>query len=60
MLYECAEHGRGKLVEQYGELLTQAECQELLAQLELNDLVLLLKQGCRTAMTFAHKDWICG
>ncbi|MCO5185769.1 MAG: serine hydrolase [Anaerolineae bacterium] len=55
MLYECAEHGRGKLVEQYGELLTQAECQELLAQLELNDLVLLLEAGLPDDTTFAHK-----
>lgn len=55
MLYDCAEYGRGALVQQYADRLTQAECQDLLAQLELNDLVLLLEAGLPDDVTFAHK-----
>jgi beta-lactamase class A len=55
MLYECAETGNGRLRTTYPDTITQAECQEIMTMLQLNELVLLLEAGLPPNTTFSHK-----
>jgi beta-lactamase class A len=54
-LYACAESDAGPLRNYYGDRLTQAECQELLTAMQVNELVRLFEGGLPEDATFAHK-----
>ena len=55
MLYDCAENDNGRLRETYPQTLTQAECQEILKLMQLNELVQLLEAGLPEDVPIAHK-----
>lgn len=56
MLYDCAEKDQGLLRTTYPNELTQAECQQMLQMLQLNELVKLLEAGLpKDITTIAHK-----
>lgn len=59
MLYACAEENGGALREQYADQLTQAECADILAKMQLNELAKLLETGLPPDTPFSHKvGWI--
>ncbi len=55
MIYTCAEYGRSPLLTLYPNEITQEECRDMLAMLELNDLVKLLEAGLPPGTVIAHK-----
>lgn len=55
MIYTCAEYGRSPLLTRYPGEITQEECQDMLAMLQLNDLVKLLEAGLPEGTVIAHK-----
>ena len=55
MLYDCAENDNGRLRDAYPQTLTQAECQEILKLMQLNELVELLEAGLPDGVPIAHK-----
>ncbi len=58
-IYQCAESGGGALVAVYGDLLTQAECQEIVQVLTQNLLGVLLEGGPPEGTQIAHKHgWV--
>jgi len=59
MIYECAEQDAGPLREIYAQQISAAECQDLLAKMQLNELAKLLETGLPAGVPFAHKvGWI--
>ena len=54
-VYDCAQEGNGRLRTAYPDSLTQSECREMLAMLQLNDLVELLEAGLPDNVPIAHK-----
>ncbi len=55
MIYTCAEYGRSHLLTRYPGEITQEECRDMLAMLQLNDLVKLLEAGLPEGTIIAHK-----
>lgn len=58
-IYTCAESNAGLLRDVYPDQITQAECQEILQLLTLNDLARLLENGLPEDVPFSQKvGWI--
>lgn len=58
-LYQCATNGGGTLAAAYAGQVSQAECQQMLDFLSLNDIAVLIKAGIPEGTRIAHKHgWI--
>ncbi|WP_160317480.1 serine hydrolase [Ornatilinea apprima] len=58
-LYQCANNGGGTLTAAYAGQVSQAECQQMLDFLSLNDIAVLIKAGIPEGTRIAHKHgWI--
>ncbi|MBI9049656.1 MAG: serine hydrolase [Anaerolineaceae bacterium] len=58
-IYYCAEKNGGTLRAVFPETITQAECQQMIDYLTLNDILALTQAGLPSGVEFAHKHgWI--
>jgi len=58
-IYYCAEKNGGALRAVYPDSITQAECQQMIKSLALNDIQVLLQAGLPEGVRIAHKHgWI--
>lgn len=58
-MYQCAADGTGPLIDRFGNMLTQRECQQMIRVMRANKIGALIEAGVGTEALLAHKHgWV--